>query len=59
MGGHTVKAVSLEFSPFLAYEALDNVITAKDSLDWRMVSTISKLLNFQVRLIETKFKAIL
>ena len=48
MQGQTVRAVSLEFSPFLAYENIGDVITPKDSLDWRMVSTISQLLNFKV-----------
>ena len=49
MHGHVVKAVSLEFSPFLTYSQQDGVITPKDSLDWRMVTTIADILNFKVR----------
>ena len=49
MKGHTVRAVSLEFSPFLTYSLQDSgVIIPKDSLDWRMVSTIAQILNFKV-----------
>ena len=48
MQGQIVRAVSLEFSPFLAYETIGDVIIPKDSLDWRMVSTISQIMNFKV-----------
>jgi hypothetical protein len=48
LGGQTLQAVSLEYSPFLTYETGDGSISATDSLDWRMVSTISDILNFKV-----------
>ena len=48
LGGQTLQAVSLEYSPFLTYEAGDGTISATDSLDWRMVTTISDILNFKV-----------
>ena len=48
LGGHNLQAVSLEFSPFINYGAGDGIISVSDGLDWRIVSTISNILNFKV-----------
>ena len=51
MKHHILKAVSLEFSPFINFDKEDDKIIPKDSLDQRMFSTIAEKMNFKVFLL--------
>ena len=52
MGGATLRAVTLQFLPFIAITREEGRVEAGDSVDWRMATTIAAILNFTIQLKE-------
>lgn len=52
MGGAPLRAVALEFQPFMTITREDGRVGAGDSVDWRMATTIANILNFTIELTE-------